>query len=92
LLRPIHASENYYGEKIEWRRIVRLNTSEFLEEHCEAPSEFRTFSLGLHHISSSSALWTYDVREVTGTTGRILRAMRGLADRSVEYAPLRSAK
>ncbi|MBK8072530.1 MAG: DUF1647 domain-containing protein [Ramlibacter sp.] len=65
LLRPIHANEHYYGEKIEWRRITRLDEHHFEEEPAGPPADLAHAPNGadMHHVSLSAHLWATDTRD-----------------------------
>lgn len=65
LLRPIHASQRCYGEKIEWRHITQLTPDDFSEEPAPAPPGLQGIAGGrpLHHVSTAAGWWACDTRD-----------------------------
>jgi hypothetical protein len=73
VIRPIHASKNYYGERLEWRLITHLDREKFVEETVMEPPELRHIVNGqpLHHVSTSTSLWACDTRDVKKFSDRL---------------------
>lgn len=61
--RPAQMNPDYYGQGLEWQRVVTLNKDEYAEEPCPAPAK-RGAPRGVstHHISSLDDLIAFDVR------------------------------
>lgn len=62
-LRPIQMNPDYYGQGLEWRRIVTLNKDEYVEEPCAAPAAMGLpHGVSSHHISALDRLIAFDLR------------------------------
>ena len=59
--RPMHRNRDYYGQNIEWRRIVTLTAREYEEEVASKPP-VALAGVAPHHVSSLSDLVAFDVR------------------------------
>jgi len=63
LVRPMQLNPDYYGQGLEWRRIVRLDEEEYIEEPVTAPPGLGLPSgVSSHHVSSLGDLVAFDVR------------------------------
>lgn len=64
LLRPVQKSTNYYGEGMEYRRIITLTPTEFTEEPFQSPPHLKQIidAKGVHHLSQSGDLLAWDKR------------------------------
>lgn len=64
-LRPVQASEDYYGQRLAWRRVTRLDASHFDETPADAPPDMAHAPSGadMHHACLGEALWATDTRD-----------------------------
>jgi hypothetical protein len=65
MLRPIQASEHYYGEKLAWMKITCLDENGFEEEPYAPPPSLANVGTmpNSHHISADKTLWVCDTRD-----------------------------
>ena len=62
-LRPTQVNPDYYGQGLEWRRIVTLTKDAYVEEPCAAPAGRGVpHGVSSHHISTLDRLTAFDVR------------------------------
>ncbi len=68
LLRPIHASQRFYGEAVKWMRIDVLTPDAFVESEYRGPRPVPDFvpAATAHHVSVGDNVIAWDHRDRTG--------------------------
>lgn len=79
LYRPVQASRDYYGQRLAWREIIRLDVGVFEERESPGPASLNSVGTlpDSHHVSRSPHYWACDTRDRVGY-GQGLRDLLGL--------------